>query len=57
MEVFEGIFLSYFSKIKSSLNKIIEKKLEKPINEKDLINKIEKQNKISSDEVSQYNIY
>jgi len=57
LEVFEGIFLSYFSKIKSSLNKIIEKKLEKPINEKDLINKIEKQNKISSDEVSQYNIY
>jgi len=57
LEVFEGIFLTYFNKVKSSLGRIIEKKLEKPINEKDLINKIEKQNKISSDEVSKCYIY
>lgn len=51
LEIFEKIFLNYFNKVKSSLDKIIEKKIEKPINEKELISKIEKQNKISSDEV------
>ncbi|ORX58550.1 hypothetical protein BCR36DRAFT_580163 [Piromyces finnis] len=54
LEVLEKPFINYFNKIKNSLDKIVEKKIEKPINEKELINKIEKQNKKSSDEVITY---
>jgi cytochrome c556 len=54
LDIFEKLFINYFNKIKSSLDKILEKKIEKPINEKELINKIEKQNKISSDNAITY---
>ncbi|OUM69681.1 hypothetical protein PIROE2DRAFT_2311, partial [Piromyces sp. E2] len=50
LEVFEKLFVNYYNKVKNSLDKIVEKKIENPINEKDLISKIEKQNKISSDD-------
>eukprot|EP00833_Pecoramyces_ruminatium_P005361 jgi/Orpsp1_1/1179393/evm.model.c7180000069144.1 len=54
LEIFEKLFLNYFNKMKTSLNKVLERKIEKPINEKELINRIEKQNKASSDNAITY---
>jgi len=57
LEVFEKLFLNYYNKVKNSLDKIVEKKIDNPLNEKELISKIEKQNKISSDDVIIFIVY
>jgi len=57
LEVFEKLFINYYNKVKNSLDKIVEKKIDNPLNEKELISKIEKQNKISSDDVIIFIVY
>jgi len=54
LENYEKLFITYFDKLKNSLDKIIKEGLGKQINDVELINNLEKQNKTSSDDAIEF---